>query len=647
MTKLLLDPDMKATARIIAYVSEPESLATGMMFKNMRSAGQTREFYARWSHWSWLSTARNTLAVLSDLSLLNLIGFNVQFSGTFSPEALVTEDALAATLWKFMASLLSRRAGSNLWYTSGAGSTAGLLHPDPAKVAASLLYLRGAFKTMEIVNQDGSLAAKQALRGHCFTTPAMQWVFKALSSTGFGSVPDILLDYLQEIFSCLLNSKIIEDGNKLQREEETRSSNSKKVSPEQGWFLLMQPSLLHSYDRPEVSNKRLKHTPAGFDLSPVFQHHASREASEEEKLDWNLVKDITGKLEWPTHTPETEQQRAIVFIRNYPLYVLKTYKHACLVWPVTLSDAGAIKFDENEECLRWVHIHDIVDVQVASVIARCPRAMSETCLKNKGVCLLAGSTLPLLQWHAERGFHGVKEACLLKLNAALGFRGVTWGTDDGDAELALSVHLMLNLDPSLTEREGRTRAMRRCNGLREVVHVQEEELVETVVDCLLPSEQRKVINDIAEETQKASKMAKLTSHLSQKYKAALSALPKDRLKSGQERRKAKEKEENDLSKKAAAGAKERARVYADRNVDADKALKASLPRQARAWADDTNGRWRMTWVPTGTQKCISWTACGHNVAAVACLKYRWTWSEQFGYGSMPKDVANIVKKLES
>ena len=139
MTKLLLDPDMKATARIIAYVSEPESLATGMMFKNMRSAGKTREFYARWSHWSWLSTARNTLAVLSDLSLLNLIGFNVQFSGTFSPEALVTEDALAATLWKFMASLLSRRGGSNLWYTSGAGSTAGLLHPDAAKVAASLL----------------------------------------------------------------------------------------------------------------------------------------------------------------------------------------------------------------------------------------------------------------------------------------------------------------------------------------------------------------------------------------------------------------------------------------------------------------------------------------------------------------------------
>ena len=128
----------------------------------------------------------------------------------------------------------------------------------------------------------------------------------------------------------------------------------------------------------------------------------------------------------------------------------------------------------------------------------------------------------------------------------------------------------------------------------------------------------------------------------------MSALPKDRLKSGQERRKAKEKEENDLPKKeAAADAKERARVYADRNVDADKALKASLPRQARAWADDTNGRWRLTWVPTGTQKCISWTACGHNVAAAAGLKYTWTWSEQFGYGSMPKDVANIVNKLES
>jgi hypothetical protein len=145
-----------------------------------------------------------------------------------------------------------------------------------------------------------------------------------------------------------------------------------------------------------------------------------------------------------------------------------------------------------------------------------------------------------------------------------------------------------------------------------------------------------------------SQLRGLTSHLSQKYKAALSALPTDRLKSGQEGRKAKEKEENAQSKKeAAANAKERARVYADRNVDADKALQASLPRQARAWADDTNGRWRLTWVPTGTQKSISWTACGHNFAAAACLKYTWSWSEQFGYGSMPNDVANIVKKLES
>lgn len=678
LTKLMLDPDIKAVARIVAYVAEAETLAAGMMFKELRSAEQTVKYYAGWAHWSWLSTARDTISVLRNLEQLSLIGFDVQLSGEASPDALITEDAMASTMWSFMANLLRRRAGSNLFYTCGGGATAGLLHEEESKVQGSLAYFREAYKTIQVVQDHGSLQAKAALRGHCYTSEVLQWVFKALASTEFLAVPSVLKEYLHEFWSCLLNSKIIEDGNKLQREEECRSNNSKSVSEEQGWYLLTQHSLLKKYHREEVSNKRLKHVPAGFSLAEVFQHKKPRQMSEEQQLDWDLVKNITGKLDWPTHTPETEQQRwadfallqrvaasgrwqdmedawytgllpegAVVLMQGHPLYVVRTYKHAALVWPLTWADERSVCFDLVAASLAWIHLFN-ADAQVCSIHPRCPRAMSKTTLANQGIVLQAGVQTPLLEWQASRGFEGVKEPVLRKLSCALGFGDVTWDTDDGDAEVALSVHMMLHLDPTLTQVEVTERMLKRCAGHREVANVQEEDMVDAVVDCLLPSEQRKVMGDIAEETEKMNKTAKLISKCAAKYQAALAALPKDHFKSGQEQRKAKEKEQTKQAKEAAsANAKERARVYAERNMDVDQALKLSLPRSARAWADDRNGRWRLTWMPTGSQKSISWTACGHGVAAAACLKQGWAWSELYGRESMPADVAKIVKKLES
>ena len=77
--------------------------------------------------------------------------------------------------------------------------------------------------------KSGTLLAKTLIERHCSTGPIMQYILKTLSGSNFRAVPDILAKELKCIWSGLLNSKLIEDGNKIQREAEQRNSNSKEL----------------------------------------------------------------------------------------------------------------------------------------------------------------------------------------------------------------------------------------------------------------------------------------------------------------------------------------------------------------------------------------------------------------------------------
>ena len=89
----------------------------------------------------------------------------------------------------------------------------------------------------------------------------MQYILKTLSGSNFRAVPDILAKELKCIWSGLLNSKLIEDGNKIQREAEQRNSNSKELGRMAGWFGLTSKKLLGSYSRAEVHPEGLYHVP--------------------------------------------------------------------------------------------------------------------------------------------------------------------------------------------------------------------------------------------------------------------------------------------------------------------------------------------------------------------------------------------------
>ena len=143
-----------------------------------------------------------------------------------SDSELQWEDSWAEQMWTFVHMLLLYRGGSQLFYTSGAGSSAGLVHVDEGKVMSSLLFLKSCCETAAAVQRSGSRQAQSLLAGHFSTTCFAKWVFQVLSAVDFAAVPAALSDLLREVWSSPLNSKLVEDENKIHREMETRATTS-------------------------------------------------------------------------------------------------------------------------------------------------------------------------------------------------------------------------------------------------------------------------------------------------------------------------------------------------------------------------------------------------------------------------------------
>ena len=75
--KWMNDPVNKNLARMLFYLQKPESDDSGQMLASMRSAAACREHFKKWSQWSFLEIAQQQIAVLSNLTLLSRMGFEM------------------------------------------------------------------------------------------------------------------------------------------------------------------------------------------------------------------------------------------------------------------------------------------------------------------------------------------------------------------------------------------------------------------------------------------------------------------------------------------------------------------------------------------------------------------------------------------
>ena len=148
----------------------------------------------------------------------------------------------------------------------------------------------------------------------------------------------------------------------------------------------------------------------------------------------------------------------------------------------------------------------------------------------------------------------------------------------------------------------------------------DSELHEVVRDCMLPSEQQKIL-----ETMKAKPSAKsseIRERAAKVFEAAFKNLPPEKRKAGEAGRKAKLKAEAASSK---AALREANRIYDRVNVTSEQIMRAAFPPSVRCWTDEANGRWRLSY--KYLSRSISWTAIGHKAAAAMCLKQAWQWIE--------------------
>ena len=240
-----------------------------------------------WSHWGWLQTAEKHLGLLEDLRSLGRIG-----------------------LFSFLKAMLKYRGGSNLWHTWGPGAVAGLLSTEETQVRSSLLWHRNLFDAVAEVRRTGSLAAQGLLKDSMVKDAFFGHVFHLLRIEDWKEVSETAQNFLTNVFSRLLNTKLVEDANKFQREQEDRGNNSKSVPMTEAWQTVSKHEVLKAYKRPEVQASTQYLVPAKWNIEQVCRTNVRRTDAKtpEQEADFEFLRRVTGNQTWPAFTPETEQR---------------------------------------------------------------------------------------------------------------------------------------------------------------------------------------------------------------------------------------------------------------------------------------------------------------------------------------------------
>ena len=388
MTAFACNPDNRSLARTLFFVLQPEGVRCSQMLEELRSLEATISIYSSWAHWGYMNVAREHIARLSDLAALQRLGLDlaVDFPDHDEAEAaLLYQDTVARRVLRLTFRLLRFRCGSQLPSTNGWGATAGLLHESTACRLASLAFLRDMDKTVTAVRETGSLEAKTLLEGHPATGPVLAMVLSELRSSSFVEVPAETFDFLRHCWGGLLNSKLVEDANKVQREAEQRNGTAKTLGRLEGWHGLSRKRLFQDYRRKEVANGTMVSVPASFDADAWFVRKRRRtsagsaasqaDVAEVETAEEAILKGVSQPRTWASHTPDSEQEKLAGFsllskiVReeqgwsfvekgwwaslapeghglSFPgsasvCFVVRTYRRAALVWPATLEKGSS------------------------------------------------------------------------------------------------------------------------------------------------------------------------------------------------------------------------------------------------------------------------------------------------------------------
>lgn len=670
----------------ILCISGASSLLEAPLHPNLVEAllEETKRYFSGWAHFSWLEVLKGQLRVMSDNCKLERIGLTTSFArGTernlkVDSAPVAWEDQLAQDVFRAVWQQLKFRSGSMMWHVVGApGCTAGLLHDDPSLVRKSLDFLSKVEDCLSEAEAIGTTLMKEMTFGQGFRSPLMKWVAKALRTTNYESVCDELKEVLEGMWSGLLNSKLIEDLNKQQREREQRGNLNKTVSRAEAWSLPTQHKLLHSYGRTEVKHGAALAVPRSFDLGSMFDPSPgpAEKQSETVKEEVRFIKDVTGNIVWPTFSPESQQQvhcdlALLLFLqggsREWNLvndawhssllpegciiekhgdyfFVVRTYRRGALTWPMKRRDTNTFAFDLTITALVWHFAFDTTTWRVQAFVPMSPlHQFLQLGSGFEGILLVGnGGPVPLLDHHVQCSFRGVPENTLRKLHEKLEVRPLpaTESCTQLDSVMTLTVGVLAHLCKGMPLEKILAGLMYNKfadDSFADCPDVDPEFLKDTV----LPQDQEKIQSNTAKVAEK--KLAMVDQQV--KFRtAAVACIELANKHSGSTFLRIDKPPGPSAGKKGVVKAGTATRAYADLAMDADTSLKRLAPTDAKIWTDLANGRWKVSLPKSpGGQRSVSWTNVGQEAAVRVALRQLWDWKFAVDGQNPPPEVERFL-----
>ena len=673
--RALCGEEIKFEVRAIGYLYEPEAHAFGKMLAEMRSSEKVRLYYSQWAHWSWLDEVKAHINVIGDLTKLERCGLRVGLSASaikgvwLGHPQVAYEDCRAKTMYQNLVCHMKHRCGNMIWHTYGVGDLVGLVHEDDAKVEASLNLFKAIARTVEKAEVLHTPLIKELLEAQFFTANLGKWALNMLKLTDCEAVPPVLAKVLHQIWEGLLNSKLAEDLNRQIREREQISTPSKQLARLEAWQCGTHHKVIDQYHRREINEIAALQVPTSFNFDRLFEHKCVDEEEDEaiNKESATLDK-VIASMTWPTFNPASMQQQFIdvhllmhaeeegawgqlsdswkaglvpersVLIRGTrEQFIVKKCLRGLLGWNLKRLSADVVAFDTSVSKLDIIHIFDVEGVKVQSVQARSPlhqHLRSGAAWSKHGVTMVCTEKLAKLLDHlVSTGFAGVSEANLRNLyedNAWAEPPVVPESADD--VSMALSVHLICQLQPELTAQQALAIMLENKFADEEFVELPEM-TDEFMRDVILSNEVHKLKEAhntmTAKHKSRYDAVVKHRNAVNACFSASQSALGKA--------------VPTTIGKKLTPAAliKQTERLYAAIGKDADKALMDQAPSEASIWTDVKNGRWRLAYSKQHVKRSVPWTNVGEKVASVVALKQLWEWHETFSGSEIPTQLVQL------
>ena len=643
--RLMANPDTIIHSRWVIHAVRPLLAEHGSCAAGMRTPDETLQYYMCEAQGKWLGSLNGILMSLTDKAGLQRCGLTVEFpvalrgALTLDSPRVKYEDAVATEIWKICSHLMAERIESCTIYTcTYPYKLAPIASEDPKVAYKYMKDLKEEFEAWLRARASGLPSVVALSEMHSLSGRAMQEFCRFARSVDWMVTPAVQ-ERVKLLFKGFGSDKLVEDANKVVRDNEQRSASQKCLKGFRIWHAPVSQGVLASYGRTEVVERSLpvkwsaypkdqfQTSKAKYTSEPDFArilgkqtwyspdaHGRSRDALIGELIktmhttnDWSLVNECWRSALVPRHHVVLSRQvpgRISVF------YVMYSCIYGVTCWPCVTRGARYMLLDWGQTELQ-VRVFTTTDgLEVIPVKCASPLhgfLMDDLEIPQLGVMLLPAEPIDLMKFHALNGFPGINESVLKKVCEERAL--VVPDDHDMKNEDCLAMIASAAICPDM-EPHHLAHALFTRGRLHDETNEDEpwDFISSDDVQEVLTSSDKKVVKErrLQVEVTKANRShqkSAITDGICKHYKL----------------KELKGPAAYTCKKVTTKAATER--WWSSIGGDAD-FLERHKPSIAHVFCDNWNGRFRVTY-PGVKPKSVSWTLRGVHSASMECLVFLW------------------------